>query len=163
MSTDDLFSKPLKYCVDASSLILLRTDYPVEIFPNLHKYLQGVFASGSVSVLNIIFEELEKHEPDILKFIKSVIPKIRQLKYEQYIVETQQILHKYYDGKGGSHNLIADPHMISCAKQEKIIVVTNETLGGETKMPYICQQEGIKSINFIQFLKETDYKDNCAS
>lgn len=83
--------------------------------------------------------------------IKANIPKTSIVKYEDYIYTTQQLINTYYNNKGKTHNLQADPHIISCAKEEKIAVVTDELGGGITQIPYICELENIEPLSIVDF------------
>jgi hypothetical protein len=154
----DFFLEQPLYCIDASSIILMRLSYPKDIFPSLHELVTPVFKSGKILILNSVLEELKDKETDLFTFVIQTIPKDRQEKYENYILIAQQIIHTYYDGKGQSHNIKADPHIISCAKEEKLTVITEELGSDPTKIPYICNHEGIKCINFIELLKNEKIK-----
>ena len=154
----DLFLEQALYCIDASSIILLRQSYPKDVFPTLHKLITPVFQSGKILILNAVLEELKEKETDLFTYCTQTIPKDRLEKYENYILTTQQIIHTYYDGKGKSQNIKADPHIISCAKTESITVVTEELGSDPTKIPYICSREGITCIHFIDLFKNEGIK-----
>lgn len=154
----DLFLVPQEYCFDTSSIILIRQSYPDDIFQTLNKLLTPIFESGKIIVINSVLEELKSMHIDLFNFIKQKVPKNRQEKYENYILITQKIIHTYYDNRGRSHNLKADPHVLACAKEENITVVTEELGSDPTKMPFICRQENIKCINFIEFLRKEGVK-----
>ena len=154
----DLFLERQLYCIDASSIILLRQSYPKDIFITLHQLITPIFKSGKILVINSVLEELKTKEPDLFNFTVQTVPKERQEKYENYILTAQQIIRTYYDGKGKSHNIKADPHIISCAKSENLTVITEELGSDPTKIPYICSHEGVKCINFIEFLKQEKIK-----
>lgn len=150
--SDFLSDKPV-YCIDTSSIIVLRQSYPEDIFQTLHQKILPLLKSGKIIVLNVVLEELKIHEPSLHTMILQTIPKVRQEKYEAYILTAQQIIHTYYDGKGKSHNIKADPFVIACAKDNSLTVITEELGSDSTKMPYVCSHEGVKSISFIDFLR----------
>jgi hypothetical protein len=154
----DLFLEQALYCIDASSIILLRQSYPKDVFPTVHEQITPVFRSGKILILNSVLDELKEKEPDLFIYSTQSIPKERQEKYENYILTTQKIIQTYYDGKGKSHNIKADPHIISCAKSEKLTVITEEIGSDPTKIPYICSHEGVKCINFIELLRQERIK-----
>lgn len=154
----DLFLEEALYCIDASSIILLRQSYPKDVFPTLHKLITPVFQSGKILILNAVLGELKEKEPELFTFSIQTIPKERQEKFENYILTTQRIIHSYYDGKGKSHNIKADPHIISCARSEKLTVITEEMGSDSTKIPYICSHEGVKCMNLIELLKNENIK-----
>lgn len=153
---EDLFLKEAKYCLDTSSIIVLRQSYPkdIQIFGELHKVVHQLLISGKVVIVDLVLEELKAKEPELYSFTKSSLPKERLAKFDTYILETQRIIRSYYDGKRKSHKLKADPHVISCAKKDGLIVVTEELNSDETKIPNVCIKEGVKYMNFLDLIRE---------
>lgn len=154
----DLFTEPPVYCIDTSSLIALRQSYPIDLFQPIHTQFTELIKSGKIVVLDMVLEELKDKETDTYNFVKGNSPKERLLKFEKYILTTQQIVKTYYDGRGKAHNLKADPHIIACAKEEGLTVVTEELGSEDTKIPFICSQEKVKCINFIDLLRAENIK-----
>lgn len=109
-------------------------------------------------MLDLVLDELKQKESDLYDYIKANVPKERQARFENYIQTSQSFIRKYYDGKGRSHNLKADPHIIACSKDEDITVVTEELNSDETRIPYVCNQENIKWVNFVEFLREENFR-----
>lgn len=109
-------------------------------------------------MLNIVFDELASKEKELHDLLKSIIPKSRQPLYEENIKVTQEIIQKYYDAKGKTHELKADPHVIAYAKIEEITVVTEEYATSETRIPSICEKESINCFHFIDFLRKENIK-----
>ena len=124
------------------------------IFKPLHEMLFPVLQSGKVVILDLVLEELKDKEPDLYKQLKTTVPKDRKLSYLNYLETTQKLIQKYYDGKGKSHKLKADPHIIACAKTEKLKLVTEELNSDITKIPYVCGKEKVTCINFLDLLRE---------
>lgn len=155
---DGLFIEQSKYIFDTSSFILLRQSYPEDIFKPLHDLLSPLFQSGKVVILDMVFEELKDKEPKLHDFLKATIPTDKQLGFENYIEETQRIIQTYYDGKGKSHKLKADPHIIACAKIEKLNLITEELNSDVTKIPYVCEKEKVEYMNFIELLRKEKLK-----
>jgi len=86
----DFFSEKSIYCIDTSTIIVLRQFYPADVFETLHQLIISIFKSGKILVVNSVLEELKPSDP--------------------------------------------------------------------TKMPYICNHEGVKCVNFIEFLKQEKIK-----
>ena len=154
----DFFSEKPLYCIDTSTIIVLRQFYPADVFETLHKLIIPIFKSGKILVINSVLEELKLTELDLYNFIVQTVPKDRQEKFENHILTAQRIIQTHYDSKGRSNNIKADPHVISCAKDEGLTVITEELGSDSTKMPYICSHEGVKCMNFIEFLKQEKIK-----
>lgn len=154
----DLFAEQPVYCIDTSSLIALRQSYPIDLFKPIHTQFTKLIKSGKIVVLDMVLAELKDKETDTYNSVRGNAPKERLLKFEKYILTTQSIIQTYYDGRGKSHNLKADPHIIACAKEEDLTVVTEELGSEDTKIPYICSQEKVKCINFIDLLRAENIK-----
>jgi len=152
---DNLFTTKAIYIIDSSAIILLRQFYPKDIFNQLHSKICDILRSGKVVILDLVFDEIKK-ETELYKLFRSDVPKDRQLNYGDYVDTTQELLLKYYDNHGGSHNLKADPHIIGCAKIENLTVITEELSSGSniTSMPYVCNSEKIPCITFVDFLRK---------
>lgn len=106
----------------------------------------------------MVMDELKTKELDLFTLIKNTIPKPRLAKYDEYILKTQQIINVFYDKKGKSDNIKADPHVISCAKSDHTIVVTEELGGGPTQIPHICQLEKVECIDIVGFFRKENIK-----
>ncbi|KKQ02059.1 MAG: hypothetical protein US11_C0001G0018 [Candidatus Roizmanbacteria bacterium GW2011_GWA2_36_23] len=159
VSQNDFFSEKELYCFDASSLINLRNFYPKDIFISLNKQFTDVLHSGKICIINMVMEELKKdNKPELYDFIKGNISNNKIRKYESFIHITQQIIKKHYDNKGKSHELKADPHVIACAKEEQLTVVTDELGGGLTQIPHICLIEKVNCISIVDFFRKEKIK-----
>ncbi len=150
---DNLFNKKPIYIFDSSVIILLRKYYPKDIFEPLHKAISEILQAGKVVLLDLVLSEIKDKEQELYSSFINDIPKDRQLGYGDYVDTTQEILLKYYDGRGQAHELKADPHIIGCAKIEKLMVVTDELNNGQTSIPYVCKDVGVECIDFIEFLR----------
>jgi len=155
---DGLFVEKSIYIFDTSSFVTLRQFYPEDIFEPLHDALKVILESGKVVLIDMVLEELRDKEPKLYTYLKVTVPKGKQLSFETYIVETQRIIQSYYDSKGKSHKLKADPHIISCAKAEGLKIVTEELNSDVTKIPYVCGQEKVDCINLIDFMRKEKIK-----
>lgn len=159
---EDLFLEKAEYCLDTSSIIVLRQLYPkdIPIFDELHKIIQKLLSSGRVAIVDLVLDELKSKEPELYAFIRAYLPKERLNKFDNYILETQRIIRTHYDGRGKSHKLKADPHVISCAKKEGLLVVTEELNSDETKMPSVCIKENVNYISFLDLIRKLIKKSN---
>lgn len=51
----------------------------------------------------------------------------------------------------------ADPHLIACAMEDSNIVIVSEESSRnypQRKIPYVCEQKGIRCIKVLEFLDE---------
>lgn len=157
-SQTDLFHEKQLYCFDTSSLIALRKSYPKDVFESLHKAFTSILSSGKIIIIDMVMEELKAKELELFNYIKNTIPKPRLVKFEEYILTTQQIINTNYDNKGKSGNIKADPHVIACAKEEQIAVVTEELGGGPTQIPHVCRLENVECIDIVAFFRKENIK-----
>lgn len=154
----DLFLKKETYCFDTSSIIALRKSYPKDIFETLHNKFTEILTSGKITVIDMVLEELKNKEVDLSTYIKNNLPKTRLTKFSDYIHNTQTLINTHYDNKGKSDNIKADPHVISCAKTDNTIVVTEELGGGPTQIPHICRAENVECVDIVGFFRREKIK-----
>ena len=158
-SQEDLFLKDVSYCFDASSLFNLRNFYPEDIFKSINTQFTDILRFGKICIINMVLDELKRDSSSVFyDHIKVNIHKKRIFKYEDYISTTQELIKKYYDKRGKSHELMADPHIIACAKVERIAVVTDELGGSPVQIPNICTNENIECISIVDFFRKESIK-----
>jgi len=150
----DLFLNKAAFIIDSSSLIQLRQYYPKDLFAPLYDKLTPVLKSGKVVVLDLVIDEIKDKEKEIFKILDENIPKERSYKFEDYILESQKIIRTHYDEVKKPHKLKADPHIIACAKQENLRIVTDELKEDRTSIPNVCDKENVKYLNLLDFLRE---------
>lgn len=156
---EDLFIEGQKYIIDTSSLIILRESYPEDLFGPLHEKLLTVFVSGKIVILDMVMDELKDKEKPLYDYLKINVPKSRHFTYVDYLLETQRIIHTYYDGTGKAHKLKADPHIISCAKGNDLTIITEELNSAVTKIPFVGSKEGVQSMNLVGFMRAENIKE----
>ncbi len=152
---DELFTQPAQYCFDTSSLIQLREYYPEDLFPDINREIRSKIVSGEIIICDLVLDELKDHEKIMHKAIVGDLPKSRRANLSEHIIETQRIVQTYYDQLKKSHAIKADPLVIACALGTKTVVVTEEKNSDPSKIPHICDREGIKCINIVEFYRNS--------
>jgi len=151
------------YCLDTSAFLDgWSRYYPPEIFISLWENIDLLIESGNIISSIVVLDELKRKDDEIFKWCKE-----RQHIFCEIDDETQNkvtfILSKYerlVDTKSGKSG--GDPFVIALAMSKKtnLTVVTGE-LGGSPKspkIPYVCKQENIACINFLDLIKEQKWK-----
>jgi Domain of unknown function (DUF4411) len=151
------------YCIDTSALIhaWVRA-YPPDILPALWKRFEQLITSDVLLSPMDVLLELEKKEGDSLygwckergvmfQEIDTFEDKIKHVmgRYPR-LVDTAK-------GKSG-----ADPMVIALALSHnpRLTVITEEKGGSaqKPKMPYACDQEGLRNINVLQLIRDQKWK-----
>lgn len=150
----------VKYVIDASSLNDLQDNYPKEIpvFEPIYNNVYEMFETGKLFSVREVYEELK----DSQEFWEDYKNCFRELT-EKESCNVSDILcsdkFKVFVEKGMNENggHWADPHLIACAMEDpEIVVITQEsrTNKPEGKIPFVCRELGIRSINLLEFIKE---------
>jgi predicted nucleic acid-binding protein len=147
----------MPYCVDTSAwLDGWRRRYSPDVFPTLWQRIESQITAGSVFSSEEVYVELAKKDDDLHKWIQKhkhmLVPPEEEIQRE-----VAKILTKYPRLVDTLKNRSqADPFVIATAIQFKATVVTGESPGTEDRprIPFVCQREGIKCIDFLQMLRE---------
>lgn len=154
-----------KYCIDSCSLMKsMRDRYPISSFPGLWDHLGEAFESGQIVSSKVVLDEIKRGEDELVKWIKP---------YEKYflpvdgsqITEVKNIINNHkglVDTKATRES--ADPYLVALAKTTNRILVTEEEKmmiqpnSKKTKLPNVCETEGIKCIRIVDMIKEIGWK-----
>ncbi len=159
------------YIIDSCSLIDLNRHNPIDIFPGLWKKIGDLINSDAmVSHIEVYNEILQ--QDDILaewikkykKMFKGVTPKQVEL--------VSQILKKYPSFVKIDKQYDADPWLIALAKEfidspqqtllnvKRLIVTEESSRGNKIKIPFVCKEFGIETINRIEMFRQEGWKFN---
>ena len=147
------------YCIDTSALIhaWVRV-YPPDVLPPLWDRLDGLIGAGKLIAPWDVLVELEKKEGDALwewcKERPQMFHEIDEFQNEiGYVMGMYPRLVDTVKGKSG-----ADPMVIALALSHnpRLTVITEEKGGSvdKPKMPYVCDQEDLRSISFLQLIRD---------
>jgi Domain of unknown function (DUF4411) len=139
----------VRYSIDTSALIhgWVRA-YPPDVMPALWDRLDRLIADGRLLASKEVLLELEKKADAMFVEIDDAI----QI-HMATVMGTYPKLVDTAKGKSG-----ADPFVVALAMAHNptLTVVTEEKGGsaGSPKIPYVCQQEDIRFISLLQFIRE---------
>ncbi|MHA1770211.1 MAG: DUF4411 family protein [Candidatus Thorarchaeota archaeon] len=151
----------MKYSFDTSGFINpFRRYYVPDVFPQLWDMINRLIEDGTIVASKEVFIELGVKDDDLLHFVSNRPSLFIELDdIQQAIVgEIVNSYKKLVDPNSTKNN--ADPYVIALAEVFNLTVVSYERPGNQEhpKIPYVCQQRGVKHINFIEFLRDEGYK-----
>jgi len=157
------------YIIDTSSLIKLNRDSPLDIFPSIWKNLANLVKNDRLIAPKEVLNEINQSDDQLCKWAKKQRkmfkePTSQQIKY------VKEILKEYPAIVDIDSKYSADPWVIALAKEMinnkqktlisiKRIVVTEERLrGNKIKIPLICKDNSIDSIDIITMFRIEGWK-----
>lgn len=151
------------YCIDTSSLLhAWFRAYPPKRFNSLWSALDRLIDDGRLLATIEVFHELKKKDDDIFewaKFRKDVLFREIDDAVQEEVIRIMQTYPKLVDtGKGKSGG---DPFVIAqaLACRPRLVVITQEVGGSvdKPKIPFVCEQEGIRHIDLLALIEEEDW------
>ena len=151
------------YCIDTSSLLhAWFRAYPPKRFSSLWSALDKLIDEERLVTSIEVFHELRKKDDDVFawaKLRKETLFREIDDAVQDEVIRIMQTYPKLVDtGKGKSGG---DPFVIAqaLASAPRLVVITQEA-GGSTdkpKIPFVCDQEGIRCINLLTLIDEEDW------
>ena len=151
------------YCIDTSSLLhAWFRAYPPKRFGSLWAALDRLIDEGRLVASVEVFHELKKKDDDVFawaKVRKDTMFREIDDDVQNEVVRIMQVYPKLVDtGKGKSGG---DPFVIAqaLAAKPRLVVITQEAGGSadKPKIPFVCDQEGIRHINLLTLIEEEDW------
>lgn len=158
------------FCLDTNVLIQAwQKYYSPSFFPDYWNVLDQLGNNGTIFIPQAVFEEIEKTDDDLLKWLKSSSIPVKQV--DGVVTSCLQAIysknekHKYLVDNTKQRSL-ADPWVIAHAIKEKAIVVTKEEKvtalnSNRIKIPNVCDNMGIRWITDFQLIRELNIKFSC--
>lgn len=145
------------YAIDASSLIEAAKNYNLKlsVFKPIWDKLAEMFEEGTLISSIEIFEELK--DDDLVEWIKPYkkcfinLTQSIQQNVTEVLRENSRLINLKTNKKSISNG---DPFLIATAIEHHAIVVTNESMKSEIKIPAICKKFDLESMNLNQFIAE---------
>jgi hypothetical protein len=147
----------MSFCVDTSAwLDGWRRNYPPDVFKSLWTKIEELVDKGEIIASEEVYVELAKKDDDLHDWIR--VRKSMLVPPDEAIQKrVGELLGKYprlVDTLRGRSQ--ADPFVVATAIERDGIVVTGELTGSAAKprIPYVCQAEGVRSITFLEMIRE---------
>ena len=158
-----------KYVIDTSSLVKLNRENPIDVYPSVWKKIEELIKQNKLVSPKEVHNEINLNDDHLANWAKSqknlfVKPTKKQIEI------VQKILEDYPSSIDAERKFDADPWVIALAKELienpqktiseiKVIVVTEEKIrGNKVKIPLICKNLAIPSIDLISAFREEDWK-----
>ncbi len=150
------------FCVDTSAWLdgWVR-DYPPDVFPSLWLKLAECVSAGTVKCSEEVYVELSKKDDGIHEWMRNrkeiVVPIDENI---QRIVSELLAAHPRLVDTHRNRSQ-ADPFVIATAEcLEGGVVVTGEKRGklDSPKIPDVCQLRSIRSVSFLEMLRELGWR-----
>lgn len=157
------------YIIDTSSLIQLSKHNPHDVYPGVWKELEGLVDTGKLLAPKEVLNEIIKLDDGLSKWGKKHARMFKEPTEEQIKI-VRKILEKYPSLVKSESEFDADPWVIALAIELsqnpqktlfeiKRIVVTEEKLrGNKIKIPFVCQDFKIESIDIIDMFRAEGWK-----
>ena len=151
-----------KYVIDSCSLNELEYRYPnhITVFEPIYKKLNQMFEDGELFSVREVFEEL-KNSQDYWEDYEECFRELTESESEKVseLLGDPEFSVFISHGMNNNDGFWADPHLIACAMEDpEVVIVSQESLRREPqrKIPYVCEQKGIRCIKVLEFLDEID-------
>jgi hypothetical protein len=150
-----------KYVFDSNVFINLQRRHPIDIFYSLWHKLEELIDNSIILSSTEVFDEISVGDDKLVEWVKE--------KKNAFINSNEQVQRIVRDILSKHDKLIlggkktngADPFVIALAKVNSYTVVTEEIRNGKDnppKIPNVCEEYGVRYINFVSFLREMDIK-----
>lgn len=156
------------YCVGTSAWIEMKERYPARTFPTLWNKLDMLVKSGCLISPQEVYNELEKQDDEVFKWVKERKQIFRKLDDEEQIALVFDIVAKFPKLVNSQKETPdADPFVIALAVLEtknrimfgdECIVVSEEKPGGggisgKPKIPDVCYSYGAKHFSNLDLIQ----------
>jgi hypothetical protein len=154
----------LIYLLDANVYIEAKNRYyRMTVCPGFWDWMDLQFASGQVSSIRMVYDELSKNDDALSEWVKNrqhYFAEADDEKTQEVFTEIVQFVmeHSEYSEPYRSNFLaVADPWLIAKAKTMGATVVTHEVLvpsgSKKVKIPNICREFGVDFCNTFDLLE----------
>lgn len=153
-----------KYTIDASSIndfLQLDRAYDKEVFASPWKYIDECCESGEIISHKEVYDEIMMGGiPDIMKWAKNKSNFFKDYDLPNEPDFISKIGERFpvflYQKKESSVH--ADPWLVAQAKINRLIIITSEKRNNNSRIPYVADQFGVKTVDIVGFFKEKGIK-----
>ncbi len=173
MTEEGLETEEPVYCIDSSSLIAMwKERYPKEVFPSLWENKLRGLVKCRLGVCKQVWQEID--HPDLKESLSKMgldeghlLPECQDLKNR-----VAEIINKHPAwAKGDGGREVADPYIIAFAKEQGMVVVTEELPFDKTKpgaerkrrssgpkIPDVCKEMGVEYMTLLSLFRNERWK-----
>lgn len=164
-----LFDVPAVYCVDTNvvSSFLSGDDdeaYPIDMFAQHWRHIDGLFAGGSAIMASATIAELDQIRnppPELKVFLRSRRQCVREFGSDLQLEVAARLVNQF-PGFARNQNRANDLEVISLAAAEGLCLVTLEKSAAQTsptspKIPNACALVGVECVDVAGLLRKTGF------
>ena len=147
----------MNYCMDTSSFISAWVrHYPIHNFPRFWTLLEGLAAEGRLCSPDEVKREIEKKSDGLKGWVYDhkemfVVPDLQVQTLVRNVLAEFPRLNMKLQGRN-----VADPFVVALAKQQNLVVITEESHGGtrdRPRIPVVCNHYGVQCINLLMLIQ----------
>lgn len=152
----------MRYTLDANILINMERLYPREFFSSLWLSMESAVRGGDICMCEMVQKELGRGDDDLLAWVKQ-IPGFVCKTTDEELQTVAEISAAHPAWVQGQKNY-ADPFIIAHAKDDGLIVVTEERRAGPNaedknlKIPNVSDEYGVTCMKFFDLLRTQRWK-----
>jgi len=160
------------YIIDTSSLVNLKKNNPIDLFPTVWKKLESLIDDKRLFSPEEVYSEIKKKDDDLYKWATKVHKKLFKKVTPKQIKIVGDILKEYPSLAHIDKESNADPWLIALAielkedrqhslesKPIKRIVVTEERARGDrVRIPFVCDKFDITAIDVFDMFRTEGWK-----
>lgn len=152
----------MRYTLDANILINMERLYPREFFSSLWHSMESAVRGGDICMCEMVQKELGRGDGDLLAWVKR-IPGFVCKTTDEELQTVAEISAAHPAWVKGQKNY-ADPFIIAHAKNDGLIVVTEERRAGPNaedknlKIPNVSDEYGVTCMKFFDLLRTQGWK-----
>lgn len=149
------------YIFDSNVIIDLKK-FNTTVFKSLWNNIYSMVDNDTIFSVSEVQREISKIDDSVNKkwknihndcgFFVDLSEKDNAIEYWEAMGELESF--ETFQRHGENKSLWADPYLIAIGMVDDSIVVTNErmTSNPESKIPFVCEQIGVKCLNFDEFM-----------
>lgn len=156
------------YCIDASSLIKLKQDFPRQVFPTLWERVEEMARAGRLIAPDEVLQEI-KNDDVLGPWAKQKLEMFRKLDQEQLDAASDVTCRFPSLAKPGRFGPAADPFVVALAQLEnqklsdslfaagsRCVVVSEER--GPGKIPGVCSHYKLSCVTLVDLFQREGWR-----
>lgn len=158
-------AQPPNFSIDTSALVnSWNRLYQIDMIPSIWEHVEAVLAEGRAVVTIQVYEEIKKKDDALFGWCKERKELFTAID-DAHIERLTGLMERHPRiAAAGSGRNFADPWVVSLAQcfDPPFWVVTEEGTSqnaNNPKIPFVCDQEGLRSCTFNVFLRKTGWRE----
>ena len=159
------------YVIDSSSLIELMRMNPIDIFVTVWEKIDELINEGRMVSHEYVLDEIRRGDDDLKKWANRHKKMFKSSTFSQIKTVTEMLTKFPGLAHSNKDTPDADPFVIAMALEnqkmaiedfgtatERIVISEEKPKGNEHKIPFVCQQYGIRCIGIYEMFRDEGWK-----